>query len=267
MYTDITFFVYSFVFLFVCLFICLLLFFKKNFIYLFLFLLGGSEMEEKFPYLEVGNLEDIEKKRLMGRLVLESKNIEDEFLSLVVQTITSLSRKCKKIAALRTSLCILKIPGINESDCMVDELLSKAFKRCSFFSYRILKSVIKDFGISDDKERLTKYESRLKCYCKRRLCEVPINTSSPSMQVKTEIGIVTDKIFNVPAEEVFELEPQLSEMLGVSVYLRRWEPGSITLIFFTFHELDEIFPLNEKQIGQLKGVGVLKIFYSKLKGM
>ena len=225
-------------------------------------------MEEKFPYLEVGNLEDIEKKRLMGRLVLESKNIRYAFVSLVVQTIQSLSSTCQAIPALITSLNILEIPGIDESGhSMVDEILSKAFKHCSFFSYGILKSVISDFGTSYDKERLTEYESRLKRYCKRRLCEVPIDTNSPSMQFKTKIGIVTDKIFNVPAEEVFELEPQLSEMLGVTVYLRRWEPGSITLIFCTFHELDDKFPLNEKQIGQLKGMGVLKIFYSKLKGM
>ena len=224
-------------------------------------------MKEKFPYLKVVDLEEKEKKRLMGRLVTESKKIRYQFVTLVVQTIKSLSTTCGDIPALKTSLVILKIPGINQCDYIVDQLLSKTFEHCSFFSYGILKSVISDFGTSDDKERLTEYELRFKAYCKRRLCEVPIDMRGPSVQDEAKIGIETDKIFDVPAEEVYELESELSELLGIPVYLRGVEPGSITLIFCTFHELNDIFPLNEKQLSQLKGIGVLKIFYSKSKGM
>ena len=224
-------------------------------------------MKDRFPYLKVEHLDKEEKKRLMGRLVKESKHIRLEYGSLVVQTMKSLSVTCKDVSALKTLLVdILKIPGINESDYKIDELLSKTFKHCSFFSYEILKSIISDFGTSNDKERLTKYNSRFKVYCKRRLCEVPIETKGPSMQNKKQIYIKTDKVFDVPADEVYELESELSEMFDIPVYLHGWEPGSITLIFYTFHELNEIFPLNEKKIDQLKGIGVLKLFYSKSKG-
>ena len=225
---------------------------------------GGSEI---FPYLNVEHLNEEEKKRLMGRLEMESEAIRYEFVTLVVQTIKSLSITCKDISALKTSLDILKIPGINECDDMVDKLLSNTFKHCSFFSFGILKSVISNFGKSKDKKRLAQYESRFKDYCKRRLCEVPTDTKDSSVRNKTKIYIDTDKVFEVAAEEVYRLESQLSEILGVPVYLRGVKPGSITLIFCTFHEIDEIFPLNEKQIDQLIEIGVLKLFYSKSKGM
>ena len=228
---------------------------------------GGSDVKDKFPYLKVEHLDEEDKKRLLGRLVYESKEIQFKFTSVVVQTVESLSSTitCENISSLKMSLEILKIPGISESD-KVKELLSKTFKHCSFFSYGILKNVVSNFGTSNDKKILTEYESRFKAYCKRRLSEVPIDTHS-SMQNKTKIYVKTDKFFDVPAEEVLELQSELSEMLGVPIYLCEWKSGCITLIFYTFHELDEIFPLKEKQIGQLKGIGVLKLFYSKSKGM
>ena len=226
--------------------------------------IGGSK---KFPFLEVEHLDEEEKKRLMGRLVMESRNIQYDFVAMVVQSVESLSSTCKdKISNLKMSLEILKIPGINEYD-KVDKLLPAIFKHCSFFSFGILKCVISNFGTSDDKKRLTEYESRFKAYCKRRLCEVPIDTEDPSMQNKTKIYIETDKVFDVPAEEVYELESKLKVILGVPVYLHGVKPGSITLIFYTFHDLDTIFPLNEKQIVQLKQIGVLKLFHSKSKGI
>ena len=224
-------------------------------------------MKDIFPYLNVEDLEEEEKKRLMGRLEMESEDIQYEFVSLVVLTIESLSINCEDISSLKTSLDILKIPGIKECDDKVNELLSKTLKHCSFFSYGILKSVINNFGTSHDKERLTEYESKFKVYCERRLCEVPIDTKGPSMQNKTKIYVLTDNIFDVPAKEIYKLESKLKKILRVPVYLQQeMNPGSITLIFFTFHELDEIFPLNEEQRDQLKEIGVLKIFYSKSKG-
>ena len=229
---------------------------------------GGTEMKDKFPYLKVDHLEEEEKKRLMGRLEMESEDIRYEFVSLVVRTIESLSINCRDISSLKTSLDILKIPGIEKCDDKVNELLSKTFKHCSFFSYGILKSVISNFGTSHDKERLTKYESKFKVYCQRRLCEVPVDTKDPSIQNETKIYILTDNIFDVPAKKVYKLESKLKKILKVPVYLQQeMKPGSVALIFFTFHGLDEIFPLNEEQIDQLKGTGILKIFYSKTIGM
>ena len=224
-------------------------------------------MEDKFPFLKVERLNEEEKKRLMGRLEMESEEIRYEFVSVANQTVQSLSSTCNDISRLKMSLKFLKIPGINECDDKVDNILPKTFEHCSFFSFGILKSVISDFGTSHDKERLTKYESKFKVYCKRRLCEVPIDTEDPSMQNKTKICIMTDNIFDVPAEEVYKLEPKLEKILGVPVYLRGVKPGSITFIFCTFHDVDTIFPLNEKQIDQLKRIGALKVFYSRSKGM
>ena len=204
----------------------------------------------------------------MGRLEMESEDIQFEFVRVAVETVKSLSRTCSKdISSLKMSLEILKIPGINQCGDKVDELLSETFKHCSYFSFGILKSVITNFGTSDDKKRLTEYESKFKLYCKRRLCEVPIDTKDPSMQNKTKIYIVTDKYFEVPAENIYQLESKLKVILGVPVYLRGVKPGSITLIFCTFHDLDTIFPLKKEQIDQLKEIGVLKLFYSKSKGM
>ena len=227
--------------------------------------LGGSK---KFPFLKVEHLDEEEKKRLIGRLEMESKEIRYDFIHVAVETVKSVSRTCTDISSLKMSLEFLKIPGINECGDKVNELLSEAFKKhCSFFSFGILKCVVSNFGTSDDKERLTEYESRFKVYCKRRLCEVPIDTKDSSMQNKTKIYIETDEVFDVPAKEVYELESKLKVILGVTVYLRGVKRGSITLIFCTFHDLDTIFPLKKEQIDQLKGIGILKLFYSKSKGM
>ena len=223
-------------------------------------------MKDNFPYLKIEHLDEEEKKRLMGRLEMESEEIRYKFVTVANQTIQSLTSTCNDISRLKMSLKFLKIPGINECDDKVGNILPKTFEHCSFFSFGILKSVISDFGTSHDKERLTEYESQFKAYCQRRLCEVPIGTENQSMQNKTKICIMTDNIFDVPAEEVYKLEPKLEKILGVPVYLRGVKPGSIILIFCTFHELDEIFLLNEEQMDQLKGIGVLKLFYSKSKG-
>ena len=193
----------------------------------------------------------------MGRLEVESLDIRDKFGELLVKTTKSLSTNEISIDSLTVLLHTFKIE-ITESDVEVGKLLSKAFKHCSFFSFRILKEVIQNFGSSNDKENLKSYESSFKTYCERRLNEVPINKRKPSMGHK--INIKTDRHFNVPAEEVYKLQYELEKILGKPIHLAAVEKGCVELIVYVLHELNEIFPLNEKQMDQLKELGVLKVY-------
>ena len=213
--------------------------------------------EENFPYLRIRGLSKEEKKRLIGRLEEESLNIRDKFGGLLVKTTESLSINEISIDSLKVLLHTFKIK-ITESDVEVGKLLSKAFEHCSFFSFRILKEVIQNFGLSKDNENLKSYESSFKTYCKHRLDEVPINKRKPSMGHK--INIKTDKTFNVPAIEVYILQNELEKILGKPVYLAAVKKGCVELIVYVLHELNEIFPLNKKQMDQLKELGVLKVY-------
>ena len=81
-----------------------------------------------------------------------------------------------------------------------------------------------------------------------------------------------DKTFNVPAEEVYEIAAELAIVLGKPIYLDGVEHGCVKLLCYVLHELDEIFPLNMKQVDRLKGIGVTIYdchheYYSKSKGM
>ena len=222
----------------------------------------SATAEERFPYLKSEHLSEEERGMLMGRLVVDSKDIRSKFSSLLFHTERSLTSEKVSIRSLKVLLLPYKI-SYNESDDEVSKILLKAFHYCSLFSFEIVKDIIDHLGTDDDKERLAKYEASFKDYCKRRLCEVPtevLNPGGSGEKKQTELYIKTDEIFEVPLEKIYVIQSEISKILEKPIHLKGMKDGCVELIFYLLHELDEIFPLNEKQMNLLKGIGVLKVY-------
>ena len=177
---------------------CVIFFLPAHFI-----ILGEySAVEEKFPYLKSVYLSEEERSMLMGRLIVDSKDIQSKFSSLLFHTERSLTSEKVSIRSLKVLLLPYKI-SYHESDDDVSKILLKAFQHCSLFSFQIVRDIIDHLGTSDDKERLAKYEASFKDYCKRRLCEVPTEVLNPSGSgEEKQFFVKTDKIFDVQLEEV-----------------------------------------------------------------
>ena len=166
---------------------------------------------------------------------MESDDIRDEYAILVTETSKSLTSTIKSIPALKIALEPYRISELNE--CDVEEILQKAFHHCWFFSFRILRMIIDQFGTSSDKERLEKYEKHFKEFCQRRLSEVPIDALNPPGKSKgTTFYIKTDKTFDVPVD-IYKIQSELTRLLKKPVYLRSVEDGCIVLGFYILHKL------------------------------
>ena len=212
----------------------------------------------------------------MGRLVVDSEDIRSKFSSLLIQTTKSFISEKVSIRLLKIVLKPYKISKLNESDDDISKILLKAFDYCSLFSFKIVRDIIDHLGTNDDKERLAKYEASFKDYCKRRLCEVPtevLNPGGSGEKKQTELYVKMDEIFEVPLEKIYVIQSEISKILEKPIHLKGMKEGCVELIFYLLHELDEIFPLNEKQMNLLKGIGVLRVYdehkeyFSLSKGM
>ena len=213
--------------------------------------------KENFPYLKCENLSTEDMNRLKTRLSVKSEDIQDKFSVLLSKTVDSLNHNKKiTLEPLRRLLQNHKIPKMNK----VSKTLKKAFDHCCFYSFRILKLVIDRFGTPEDKDRLAQYEEIFKQYCEGRLCEIPIDAVATGKTEEKIFYVKTDKVFTVPFKEILYTEAKLEKILNKPIYLKDVEHGCIKLCFYILHELDEIFPLKEVQMKELKGIGVLSVY-------
>ena len=185
------------------------------------FIIGKySAVEERFPYLKSEHLSEKEKSMLMGRLVMDSKDIRSKFSSLLFHTERSLTSVKVLIQSLKIVLKPYKISKLDESDDDISKILLKAFQHCSLFSFQIVRDIIDHLGTNDDKERLAEYEASFKDYCKRRLFEVPTEVLNPGESgEKKEFYVETDEIFNVQLEEVCVVQSEISRILEKPIHL------------------------------------------------
>ena len=207
---------------------CVIFFLPAHFI-----ILGEySAVEEKFPYLKSVYLSEEERSMLMGRLIVDSKDIQSKFSSLLFHTERSLTSEKVSIRSLKVLLLPYKI-SYHESDDDVSKILLKAFQHCSLFSFQIVRDIIDHLGTSDDKERLAEYEASFKDYCKRRLCEVPSEVLNPGES--GEFYVETDEIFDIQLEEVCVIQSEISRILGRPIHLKGMKEGCV---FYLLHRLN-----------------------------
>ena len=196
-----------------------------------------------------------------------------KFAILVGRTLVNVIEKNTSVVNLRVLLSNLN--GRNRNK-LTEELIgitdiNEAFLALnqfwSFFEYDILSCIIEGFCI-DLKPELDEYNSSLKEYCKRRVCEVPGGSvCSKEIEAEKILYIQVDKSFaaeieRIKMEELQDLESKLGLLLGTSFLYIEMIKGSIVIAFKCLHEFDVIFPLSAKQEEELQKIGVTRI-YSK----
>lgn len=214
-----------------------------------------------FPYLKTTNLSKDEKERLFARLNMESGNMQDEFALLVDRTRESLERQkkaCSDLVVLVSHSKNNKLVRLFEESTSITELFKKLCSCWSFFNYKFLEVIIKGH-CSDLKIELSKYITSFKKYCKRRICEVPVNVFNSNAKVEHKLYVKCDKKFDKNTlEDVEELECQLSHLLETELYLLGIEEGCLKLIF---NDLCTIAtPLSPKQVDELQRLGILRLY-------
>ena len=213
-----------------------------------------SFTETKFPYLKDESMTEEERKRLIGRLKLESGRMKNEFAILVDRAKESLQQK--KVSAMdlevlvmhstSNDLAILFKEGKN-----IHELFCDLSKYWSFFDYEFLALIIKRHCPELSSE-LDKYEDHLKIFCQRRLCEIPSDIFQTKIGHKYNLYVkYNQKVDVMKLETAKELELKLSELLDTDLYLLEVQEGCVELVFHSLCDLDKNIPLRRYQQLQL----------------
>ncbi len=225
-----------------------------------------------FPHLKTPELSDTQREEFIRRLNIETDEMKEDFTVLVGTTLINLIGKGITVKNLSATLTNLNRRNGNK---IIEELEGKidindAFmvfsKFWSFFEYDILSSIIKCFS-KDLKPELDEYTSSLKCYCERRVCEIPIDSGGKESEEENILYIQVDETFNaeitrIKLENLKVLGSKLGKLLGTSLLWIDIINGSIIISFKCLHEFNAIFPLCAKQEEELQKIGVTRI-YSK----
>ena len=224
------------------------------------------ETKEKFPYLQIEDLTEEQKDKLMKRLVFESDRIKTKFAVLVGRTSISLGRNNVSVGHLKLTFTSLGLDELveklhDESD--LNEALMKASKYWSFFDYETVTSIINTYckNDADLQEEVESYISSFKIYCQRRLCEVPIDNFETEIHKKTtKLYVKMDENFTISLNEVKRIEAKVSGLLDTDLYLLTVKEGCIELIFSCLRKINLLFPLNSQQEEDLLKMGVLRLY-------
>lgn len=183
--------------------------------------------------------------------------MEEEFITFVAKTGKSLEDNNVSLRHIHQILESFGIPGL--SDETTSSAISKISKSYSFFNYHIIKIVIDEWGDNTDKERFLSYEAKFREYCKRKICEIPINfLTSDNANIK--LHIKTDKNFDVPASEINSLAFELSKLLDTPLLLCNVSDGCVE---FDFNCLKAkcLLHLQENDYTELfKSLGITKVY-------
>ena len=228
------------------------------------------ETKQRFPYLEITELTEEQKDKLIQRLTLESDEIKAKFAILVSRTTKSLEKNHVSVDNLKITL---KNLGLNElveklhDESDLNKALIKASDYWSFFEYETVTSIISSYCKDDDdlQQEVESYISSFKIYCQRRLCEVPIDNFETEMHKKTmKLYVKMDETFNISLNEVKKIEAKLSVLLDTDLYLCKVEEGCIELIFSCLRKIKLPFSLNSQQKEDLLKMGVVRLYYDDI---
>lgn len=223
------------------------------------FSFAASSSEKRFPYLNTKQLSEEEKRRLIGTLVVDSEKIMQKFVLLVSTICNSLKERNIPVAEIALLLNNSHIE-LSKDLRSIAEALVLASKYWSFFNYRIFETLVAGLGDDNDQERLAAYISDFRQYCKRRLCEVPIDALECDRKVKTRLHVKTDKHFDVPTDDIDSLTVKLSELLGTSLLLLKIEDGCIELDFDYLKEENLLPLLSGDHSDTFMQLGITKLY-------
>lgn len=221
-----------------------------------------------------------EREDIVAKLEEESKKIVFEFIALVSSTERALIRDKVTVQSLILVIenlhSLLKRDNnelINKLTSLKNKNISEAMQIMSqywsFFDHEILSAIIKSCQEinSELKTKHDAYMTEFNKYCKRSLCEIPLEAlrsdklGDEKAYLKSVIYIKLDEVFTVPANDIKKVLKKISRILDTSLCLVRFEEGCVELKCVSMHEL---FPLNDKQIDDLmQSKNILRIYNEK----
>ena len=239
----------------------------------------ATSSEKLFPYLKTPELCDQARQNLEGRLFQESFDMDVLFNSFMFDTIESLKRRDVTQKELFKTLMFLKSPTVQlkESDAKIfayckkeirkAESLQDAFEALepfvSFFNFEIVGLIIQRNGSQEDKINLQAYKAKFDLFCKRRICECPIELfgkSSNDGQIVVKLDdnfeeytLNALKLFRKKLCGIFDISEHELHVLNIS-------DGCVEITFAFASYLEEtFFPLSDKLKRNLEKFGVLKV--------
>lgn len=230
----------------------------------------STAFQKKLPFLKLDEIED--KEAFLLQLKIESKGICNKFAALVGYTegeFNKLGITVQQLIIVIENMSMLN----NDANELINKLtmlndVTRAFhvmkEYWSFFDYELLATIIQSQkrNHSDLIAELDEYEAHFGEFCKRRLCEIPVEDFSEKAS-HNKVHIKVDEVFNIKGNGVKALTNMLSKLLDTNIRLVGVKEGCIELVYICMHELNAVFPLSTEQRQQVKEISqirVLKIY-------
>lgn len=217
--------------------------------------MGKQELEDLKLQLRIESARISNKfAALVGytEVALEMMKVNVKFLKLVIDKMYMINKDKNK---LNNELNKLK-------DTDITEAFGKMNDYWSFFSYELLATIIESLKNRDSKLKteLDKYVTDFTVYCKRRLCEIPVDAAANEAESHKKVHIKLDDIFDIKAEDVKIVIMKLSAILDTNLCLVGVEKGCVELVCICMNEFSAIFPLRSKQRQKMSELKVLQIY-------
>ena len=243
---------------------------------------GGASRKDTvtFPYLDVNNLNPQDRRDLIQKLSRDYLNILEKFAKLQEHICESLVRRnisAERIANCALSLALFKSdnvprPLLTDKLESIEEvrsidrvfILLKRHKLISYFDHGILKHIIETHGTEDDKCRLREYIDEFQQFCRRNVFEVPPVISESTSPTRKSFKVLITADMSATLADVAAAERRIADILGLHhsvLTLHEITPGSLILILSVpISIVDELFPLREAQLSELKANGFTILF-------
>lgn len=119
-----------------------------------------------------------QQERLKFQLQNDVDEIKNEFAQLQTKIRSSLKKKSVTAKDVATHVIGFGVDEISQEILIKQESLEKIFivlaNECwSFLDCDLLNSILEAYGTKNDRKRMTKYQKKLKEFCKRRVSELP----------------------------------------------------------------------------------------------
>ena len=226
--------------------------------------LSPSEQEELKAMLD----DDVrEMKQLFGCLFTETRDSVEERITVkkLAGSILALGAYEPAPEERNPSLLDEHKEEINSAKT-VSEIFNILNAYWNYITYDILEYIIKLYGTSDDKERLTNYNRKLQKFCERRIFELPEcgtgtgNAVSPGQE---RFNVKLDVREDITGKDLLRIRKRISKILHVNLatlIIDRVDVGCVQLTFLIPKFVaQEIFPLSDEQASALKDASVIRL--------
>lgn len=227
-----------------------------------------TETETLFPFLNPPALSKSDRIMLESRLLKDTNKMIDLFASTENKIINSfVSRKVKIdqltnfVVHLMTKSGAQDVDEIKKSVTLPQVFLSlHPFK--SFFNYKIIESIVDEFGSDEDRQLMKEYVSKFEEFSQRNIFEVPqhvFHDSDLSPDDRVFVAKFTPEV-HATLKDVVAARTKIADILDIEVFalqLCSVTEGCVCLRFsISANMAEKVFPLSQDQIRALHDIKI-----------